>query len=56
MHVSFTEEELEAIEKVPFAWRVKDGTPKALREAIERKLNAINNQRIGPKQVSIPED
>lgn len=50
MHVLFSEEELAAIDLVPFAWNVKDGTPKALREAIERKLNAIDNQQIGPRQ------
>lgn len=48
MHVQFTEEELAAIDRRPFAWRVREGSdPKAAASA-ERKLEAIRTQRVGP--------
>lgn len=44
MHVIFTDEEQKYIEKIPFEWKVKKDCPQGLRNTIERKLEALNNQ------------
>lgn len=48
MHIEFTDKELEAIERVPFAWRVKKGSDPVVAESARRKIRMLKNQSVGP--------
>lgn len=41
MIVVFSEEEMEWIDKMPFAWKIRNGCPAKLREALQKKLDLI---------------
>lgn len=41
MHIIFTEEEKEWIEKEPFNWHIKKGCPEELKDKISKKLKCI---------------
>ena len=44
MHVLFSEEELEWVNKKTFGWPIKDGCPDTIRKAIRKKKQLIANQ------------
>ncbi len=41
MHIIFTEEEKEWIEKEPFNWHIKDGCPKEIMVQLQKKLDVL---------------
>lgn len=44
MTITFTEKELEWIDKKPFDWKIKKECPKNLEKDIIRKLNILNEK------------
>lgn len=45
MHIIFTDEENEWIEKIPFNWRIKDGTPDDIMQSLEKKFSLLKKQQ-----------
>jgi len=45
MHIVFTEEEKEWIDKKLFNWTVKDGCPEAIKESLEKKLTLLKQDK-----------
>ena len=41
MTIIISEEEMEWIDKKPFAWKIKDGCPEKIKEALEKKLDYL---------------
>jgi hypothetical protein len=56
MHVEFTEQEKKYIVKEPFNWHTKDGAPDDVRDSINQKINAMNNQGFKPNGVKHAKD
>lgn len=45
MHIIFSTEEKKWIDMKPFNWTVKSKCPEEIREAIEKKLRILNQNR-----------
>lgn len=41
MHIIFTDEEKEWIDKKPFNWTIKEGCPEKIKKDLERKLKLL---------------
>lgn len=55
MHVMFTEEELQWINKKRFSWTVMSGCPQKLRTSIDRKLRSFTIPQV-PHEVQEKEE
>lgn len=51
MHIIFTEEEKEWIDKVPFNWTIKNGCPNKIKNNLEKKLNLLKKETYNQKEV-----
>lgn len=49
MHMEFTEREVAAIDRVPFAWTVRGDADPEVAESVRRKLRLLNDQKAGPR-------
>ena len=47
MHVIFTEDELEWIDKKIFNWTVKKGCPSSIKKSLEKKLKLLKEHDYG---------
>ena len=45
MHLIFTDEEKEWIDKKPFNWTIKKECPKEIKEGLEKKLKLLSNNK-----------
>ena len=44
MYILFTDEEMKWLNKTDFNWTIKEGCPKDIRNALERKMTILMNQ------------